>query len=410
MAADGGHILLKRKESGNAPAPEPPVSPGRLLRRAVARAGTALGAALSAIGIEDAELTLDTVLEGLDDRQVLLALDRRGAAIGLAIADLDLRDVLVEVQTLGQVASGGGGASRPVTRADAALVQPLVDAILADLREGGPGTDLPLWAEEVEAGPRLATTREIGATLRAGTYRQVRLSLDPGADGRQCGLTLLLPPATPGMEEADNPGGNARWTTDLATAVMEAPAALTAVLARLRLTLSQVEGLSVGQVLPLPGVTVASVVVESADRATLGTARLGQVAGLRAVRLELPDVPDLGSGLARRGDGPPDAMLVDSDAALPPEPDGPDPGAFAADAAAEEAVPMADALEGSLPMEDLPDPGTADEPMEELPDPAMADEPMEELPTDFAAMLAEPLADESEPGDDSEPGDEGPLM
>ena len=384
MAADGGQILLRRKATDGGAVPEPPVSPARLLRRAVARAGTSLGCALSAIGIEDTELTLDTVLASLDDSQVLLALDRDGAAVGLAVADLDLRDVLVEVQTLGLVAPSGGGTPRPVTRADAALVQPLVDGILADLRQGGPGTDLPLWADGVEAGPRLATTRDIGATLKAGSYRHVRLSLDPGADGRQCGLTLLLPPAGLATESGDDTGGDARWSAALQDAVLEAPAALTAVLTRLRLDLARVEGFSVGQVLPLPGVTVASVVVESADRTPLGTARLGQVAGLRAVRLELPDTPALGSGLARR-DRTEDALLVDGGAgSQAPDVDSPP----------EEPPEMALPEDDALP--ELPPMAEPDEPALEAPD--------EDLP-DFSDMaMAEPMA--LDLGED----EEGPLM
>jgi hypothetical protein len=73
---------------------------------------------------------------------------------------------------------------------------------------------------------------------------------------------------------------------------MRAQTQVEAILHRLRLPLAAAEGRAPGQVVPLPGVTVASVRLASAGL-DLGPARLGQVAGMRAVRIETPLAPEL---------------------------------------------------------------------------------------------------------------------
>ena len=83
----------------------------------------------------------------------------------------------------------------------------------------------------------------------------------------------------------------------------------------MRLPLKRVEGFAVGDVLPLPGVTVGSLRLEGPDDAPVAPARLGQVMGLRAVRLELARPSELR-----------EVELVDPGAATGPAPLSDDPG------------------------------------------------------------------------------------
>jgi flagellar motor switch protein FliM len=78
----------------------------------------------------------------------------------------------------------------------------------------------------------------------------------------------------------------------VAPEALRAQALVEAILHRLSLPLSEASALEPGQLLPLPGVTVASVRLE-AGGVPLGPARLGQVAGMRAVRIETPLAPQL---------------------------------------------------------------------------------------------------------------------
>jgi flagellar motor switch protein FliM len=124
--------------------------------------------------------------------------------------------------------------------------------------------------------------------LADGRYRVVRLTLDLGAGGRQ-GLFLLmirLPRPKPAEPVPDAP------VPTVAAQAMGAQAALQAVLHRFRLPWEEAEAFEIGQVIPLPGVTVASVRIEGGGQ-DLGPARQGQVAGMRAIRLETPADPNL---------------------------------------------------------------------------------------------------------------------
>lgn len=295
MAADGGHRILSRMAGLGAEAktPEPPVTPARVLRRAVARAGEALQLALGVATIADGVHTLDQILAELDETLLILALTEAGIDRGFVILDLAVRDALVEVQTLGALSSRPspqGG--RPVTAADAALAVPFLERILNELSKAGPGTDLPDWIGATAVAGRFGSRRVIAATLPAGNYRTVALGIDLGAPGREGRLKLVLPP--PGVaRRGSRAEESAQWAEAFRSGVLDASAVLTAVLTRHRLSLAEAEALRPGQVLPLPGVTVGSVRLEAPVGQPLAAARLGQFAGLRAVRLELPKSPHL---------------------------------------------------------------------------------------------------------------------
>ncbi|GGL65059.1 FliM/FliN family flagellar motor C-terminal domain-containing protein [Wenxinia marina] len=339
MAADGSHPVLRRM-AGIAAAPsgpEPPVTPARALRRAATRAGAALDLALTVASIADERRTLDEVLAGLNEADLLLGLDRDGAERGLAVIDLDLRDALVEVQTLGRLSDRPRPEDAPrraVTAADAALGLPFLDGLLRGLAAAGTGTDLPDWVAGASGGERHASRRAIGATLPAGDYRVVTLALDLEG-GRAGQLTLILPPSRP-LSATSPPAHGRDWADAFRGSVEEATAVLTAVLARHRIPLSEAEALRPGLVLPLPGVTVGSVRLEAPPGRVLATARLGQVAGLRAVRLEMPAPAELsdrrapargapgvldgevGHGRAADPWAGTDGLTLDAPAAIPP--------------------------------------------------------------------------------------------
>jgi flagellar motor switch protein FliM len=189
----------------------------------------------------------------------------------------------VEAQVLGRVSASPCEPREP-TAADAALARPLLEAFLTEAEAAVEGTPLAGWLAGPTLGERVASPREAALLLRDGRYRAVRLTLDLGAGERQ-GLVLIL------ALVAERPAQH-EPTPTVAPQVLRSEARLDAVLHRLHLPLSEAEGLAVGQVLPLPGVTVASARIE-AGGVVLGPARLGQVAGMCAVRIETPLAPDL---------------------------------------------------------------------------------------------------------------------
>ena len=261
------------------------VTPTRALRLAMARAAEAtVGLNLSVLGVTEENMPLDEALKAIAPGGMLLALGRDGMPVGLAVLDLQLRTATVEMQTIG-ILRPDVAAERKITKADAALCAPLVTGFLEDLARTSEDTSLEGWADGVEAGAILENTREASMILQDCAMRLVRLSLEFGGGERQGELCVVLANgrATPSQKPAVKPPD---FSHSLRKSVMEAPAQVHAVLHRMQLTLRDVERFEVGQVVALPGVTVGSVRLEGPDGACVGRARLGQVTGLRAVRIE----------------------------------------------------------------------------------------------------------------------------
>jgi len=184
--------------------------------------------------------------------------------------------------------------ARPFTAGDVELCRPLIDAFLREIRCLADETPLDGWTNGAMSGPRLSGARSVGLALAEGRYRVVRLTLDFGVGEREGTLVLCLPVASRvAGQPAEAAPPSETFGRQLRANVMDAPARLHAVLHRSRMSLSDVEAFRVGQVLPLAGITVASVRLEGPRQRLLATARLGQVSGLRAVRLEQPSNADL---------------------------------------------------------------------------------------------------------------------
>jgi flagellar motor switch protein FliM len=270
------------------------------LRQALSRAAErSIGLTMSVLGIRQDVAALDDILAGLEDDLMLMALSGSGAGPGSPIGflglDLQARAAMVEVQTLGHVGSATVPPRRPTT-ADRALADPFVGAFLRELVMETKGTVLEGWISAGRTDGHFPTAREAGLALPDGAFRIVRMTLDLGAGGRQGLIVLALPVPQPVPTPA--PVAPAQgWSAALAGNVLSAQTEVRAVLHRMRLPLHMVEGFTLGQVLVLPGVGVSTVRVETPDRTLVGLARLGQMGGMRAVRLAEPGRPDMQDAL-----------------------------------------------------------------------------------------------------------------
>ncbi len=274
-------------QSPTVPSPEP-LTPSRALRQAITRAAAqSIGLQLSVLGISEEVGPLDDILTRAEEGLMLLALGSQAGMTGFLGIDLQTRAAVIEVQTLGRVSSAPAK-PRSVTAADTAMAEPLVQRVLHEIELETTGTLLDGWVAGQRLFGRFAGVKEVGLTLANGDYRVVRLTLDLGAGGRQGLFVLVLPLPRPDTPMPMQPDAGAEFTRKLSENILAAPAEVRAVLHRLRMPLHTVEGFQLGQTIQLSGATVAGVKVEAPDGRLLALARLGQMSGMRAVRLGPP--------------------------------------------------------------------------------------------------------------------------
>lgn len=275
------------------PAEPPPaaLSPTRALRIALTRAAeSAAGLGLTALGAGDEDSPLADLVARVGDDWLLLRLDGPTGP-GIAALDPALMLAVVENRTCGRLAEREPDSREP-TAADAALAEPVVAGFLAELATLAAGTTLEDWPGTCTIGPRLADRRALGLVLAETVFRVVSVSCWLGVGERQGSFLLALPlaPAPPDDGRAQRA---ARWGQALAQSVLMAEMPLDTVLHRMRMPLSTLAALTPGQLLPLPGARVTGVRLETPGGSCLGSGRLGQSAGMRALRIEPAPAPQL---------------------------------------------------------------------------------------------------------------------
>ncbi|MBU2993006.1 FliM/FliN family flagellar motor switch protein [Octadecabacter sp. 1_MG-2023] len=273
-----------------APSTEEPTpdSPVRQMRRALARAmdeTVGLSASVSSVAEEDSEA--ESLIEDGPDDWIVLGL-REGASAGLSgvfLMDPPLRSALVEMQTMGYLLPVASD-QRKVTRTDAVMSVPFADKFLKELADAGFGQD-DFDMAAFDIGP-MEDLRTAGLMMAQGTYRVWRVSIHIAGGDHHGEVLIALRPKVDKAPVSEARGGE--WATKLRAALEEAHAELDAVLTKFSMPISKIERFEVGQLLTLAGTTVGSVTLTGPAGEAVATARLGQVAGKRAVRTEVMDM------------------------------------------------------------------------------------------------------------------------
>ncbi|WP_162798543.1 FliM/FliN family flagellar motor switch protein [Sulfitobacter sp. SK012] len=251
--------------------------------------------AMSAIGITQEIVWGDGLQVILDLPGLLVLLDGPQGRVGGAIFDEALVGGLIQQQTMGTVSPVvEGAASRDMTATDAAMCAPFLDGLLAraaPLPETQEGRTL---IDGYRFGSRAEDARIMQMALEAHEYEVLRLTIDVAAGQRQGQLTLILPKvdlsSKPSADEqvgedASRAPVSARTLNDT---VLELEAELTIALARVPMQLSDAHALVVGAVLPLGVTGLDNMMVLSSDGRVLSRGAMGQLSGVRALRLARP--------------------------------------------------------------------------------------------------------------------------
>ncbi|MGR3711494.1 MAG: FliM/FliN family flagellar motor switch protein, partial [Shimia sp.] len=324
------------------------MSPEKAMRLGMALAAqNGMELACEVSRIQRSTLSHETLVGMLDSDSLLAILEGvNGARAALAI-DGQMLAGLVEHQTLGRVLSGAASPRKP-TLVDAALVTPFVEDTLARFVNLLSTDEAPAWLQHYKFGAVTEDTRTLSLSLKAHEFHFLMLdvSLEGGAKSGTIGIAF--PDFEDVTEEPFEEEETETGAESLQAGMLQANATLTAVIGRLNMTIGETQTLRVGDVLTLPMDGPRETTLETVDGARVTAVNLGQINGMRAVRMVQEGADDVEeSG---------EAMMSEAPAAAPR-------AAAAAPVAVPEPAPMPAPVKApeikdlNAPMEDLSDLG-----------------------------------------------------
>ena len=274
--------ILKKMSS---PKPGTGLPVARQLHRALETAADKrFGLAVEVRGVHQSLRPLEDVRGLLEERGFLALLEGRPAA-GFGL-DMAVLSGLVEHQTIGNVLSRSEILRAP-TRVDAALLAPLLDECLgrfgASLAEDGHCH----WGRGYGFGAMVGTARALVLALSEGLYHVFEMDIALGGGAREGRIVFAFPDKVDAaVPDPVTEGPKHPPEETLRSGVLTAQATLDAVLVRISMPLSQLQGLSAGDVLALPRGALKDARLEMGGGAHGLAVTLGQLHGFRAVRLK----------------------------------------------------------------------------------------------------------------------------
>lgn len=260
------------------------MSPSKALRVSLAKvADKMFGMALTVTTVEQRLLGHGDLRQEVGDDGLLLLLDGADGARGAVKVDPQFLTALIEVQTMGAVRRVEAQARR-VTRTDAAIVAPLMDALLRRYDEQLLAEDPTYREENFRFGDMIEDARTLSLALEAPEYDLYRLTLDV-EDGAKTGVLTLLMPHRKEEKPTDVAGEVRGGSVSLEQNALEAQVAMDAVLARIRMPLKDICALSAGALIPLETGCLAKAELVASGGHVVARVRMGQLNGMRAVRV-----------------------------------------------------------------------------------------------------------------------------
>ena len=287
MANDTHTSILRRMTSPQTDeVAQSPLTTSRAVRMAMRKAAhETLGLVVSVTEVEETVQPLDDMLAGLADELMMVALRRQSRDVGLIALDMQMRAAVVELQTAGQVSERAPDI-RVATSTDKQMNDPLLQAFLQDLSLSVAGTEFEGWLDGLSHHDIVRDIRAAALLLEDRDYRILRMNVDLGVEGRAGSVVIALPLSSVVVPPEAPIPAKVAWNPAFHQSVSIAPSVFDVELHRFRISLAEAEALQVGQVLPLPGCTVSSARLVALDGKVTLPAKLGQIGGKRAVRIE----------------------------------------------------------------------------------------------------------------------------
>ena len=288
-ATVNSNILMQKVRQGNRLRDVSSVSLSRALRLSLARVAEDMwGLGAVSQGIQMDILDQETALTVLPQDHLILVLSSDTGDVGLALVSRSALTALIEVQTVGSVFDRAPE-DRPYTTTDALMTWVYLDRVFTTFR--GLLGDSPFAAQlrGFRFETRADDVRTAGLFLNSSQYHIMTATVDFGPGLRTGDIQLVLP-------LRDLLDGPARQRTTgridgAATGFDSLPANLRVVLCRLTVPLSRACGLQPGELLTLPADCLSKAELLTVQGKTVARGKLGQINGMRAIRLALPNLP-----------------------------------------------------------------------------------------------------------------------
>ena len=254
------------------------------LRLAIGRAAAFIGLEMKPFSTAVRESKGADIARALPDACLLVTAEGADGVIGFFALDQAVVAAIRDTQLRGSI-TGQVNRIRDFTGADCTLVAAFLSQLRCELGELCHllGMDGDANAVEIGLVPRTATSVALSFARHDLVLVEAAVSLgETELEGRlSFGFRKILSAQTPDEGRADG-----TWRTVLANNVLDADLALQVVLGRMHMPLHEVLDIALGDVIPLNGIGISGLRVETAGGDLLCHARLGQAAGLRAVRRE----------------------------------------------------------------------------------------------------------------------------
>lgn len=318
MADNAQNSILRRMTNPQTDeVAQSPLTTSRAVRMAITKAAyDTLGLVVSVTAVEEIVQPLDDMLADLADDLMMVALQRKSEPVGLIGLDMQMRAAVVELQTMGKVAKNAPE-PRIATSTDKQMSDGLLAAFLQDLSLSVAGTEFEGWLDGLSHHNVIVGIRAAALLLDDRDYRVLRLSVDLGVDGRTGSVVIALPLLSVAVAPQAPIVDKLPWDPAFREAVSNTASVFDVELHRFRIPLAQADNLAVGQVLPLPGCTVSSARLISLDGRVALPAKLGQIGGKRAVRIEQAPAAPMDDLAAIPADPPMPDIAAPMDTGLP---------------------------------------------------------------------------------------------
>ena len=246
--------------------------------------GAALNYPVQVSGSEQGEMTARDAVQEMAEGGMVLLLDAPDGGLGALIIPPALAAGLIELLTFGAL-STHPVSHRAATATDAAVIEPVVRALLMEVAARREGAEAPMQFGALLSAQHFARVMPEGAL---DAY-SVEVMISPERAGR---LWLLTTKPIPKEPEPD-PEADARWRGGMAENVTGSTVRVDVMLGPLQVSLAEMSEWQIGTVLTLGIEVLEAAEVQINGSEALGRARVGRLGGLRAIRLETDgDAPE----------------------------------------------------------------------------------------------------------------------